>query len=62
MKERVLGEEVYAGRRYGVGHVTEIGPPDRTRTTDLPEWIGVTPRVAGYQMKFSAANIQDWPQ
>ena len=59
MIERVLGEEVYVGRRYGVGRVTEIGPPDHA--TNLPKWIGVTPRVAGYQMKFAPHNVQGWP-
>lgn len=54
----ILGQEVVTGR-YGIGHVTEIGPPDRTGLTPDPEWIGVTPYVAGYQMKFAPHNVKD---
>jgi hypothetical protein len=57
---RQLGEEVSTAR-YGIGRVTEIGPPDRTGLTDLPEWIGVTPYVAGYQMNFAPHNVYNAP-
>jgi hypothetical protein len=57
---RVIGEEVSVGK-YGVGRVTEIGPPDRTGLTTEPEWIGVTPHAAGYQMEFAPGNVSDAP-
>lgn len=55
---RTLGEEVIVGK-YGIGNVTEIGPADRTGITSEPEWYGVTPRVAGYQMQFDPKNVHD---
>lgn len=57
---RYIGEGVLTAK-YGLGRVTEIGPPDRTGITSEPEWIGVTPLVAGYQMKFAPGNVQDAP-
>lgn len=53
----VLGQEAIVGK-YGLGRVTEIGPTDRTRITNNPEWIGVTPYVAGYQMNFNSSNVE----
>ena len=60
MTARVLGEEVQVSK-YGVGRVSEIGPPDRTGLTSDPEWIGVTPYIAAYQMNFAPHNVKDPP-
>jgi len=49
----ILGQECVTDR-YGLGRVTEL--PDGT-------WVGrgqlgVTPYVAGYQMRFEAGNVR----
>ena len=53
----ILGTEVVVPK-YGVGLITEIGPSNRTGLDNLPEWIGVTPYVVGYQMNFAPHNVK----
>lgn len=48
MSKAILGQEAIVGR-YGLGRVTNL---------DDPQYIGVTPYVAGYQMKFAMGNVE----
>lgn len=56
----ILGQEAIHSK-YGVGRITEIGPVNRTRITNDPEWIGFTPYVAKYQMNFAPHNLSVIP-
>ena len=49
MHDAVLGREVIVPV-YGQGMITEI-------KFSFPPYIGVTPHVAGYQMKFNPENV-----
>ena len=57
MHRFILGEEVVVGR-HGLGRITEIGPRYRCGK-DAPEWVGVTPYVAGHQMNFAPHNVKE---
>lgn len=51
-----IGREVLT-HRYGLGRITEIGPCTGYGGSKFPDWIGVTPYVANYQMNFASHNV-----
>jgi hypothetical protein len=54
--EIILGEQVRVPG-YGVGRITAVGPVSGCGGSVYPDWIGVTPYVAGYQMNFDPSNV-----
>lgn len=54
----VLGREVVTSK-YGLGRITAIGPFSGCGGSEYPDWIGVTPYVAKYQMNFAPHNVQE---
>jgi hypothetical protein len=56
----VLGREVLV-HKHGLGRITEVGPYSGCGGSEFPDWIGVTPYVANYQMNFAPHNVFEEP-
>lgn len=53
----ILGQEVIVDC-HGLGRVTSIGPDFDCGGVVKPKYIGVTPYVANFEMKFDPNNVE----